>query len=334
MQKSTVASPGPTYRGCMRVFSSGLRLGSLVVGLALVGSACSAEETQPEVAPQPGITITPPDPDAEVEASQGDLLARDPVRATNAREVIKQIKAAEKAIDDPGTAPAALARAGHLQQLAYRVLGNRPEWDSTVLQAMPARWKPVVRGNVASRREFRSMFSSFSDTLPAWQIVEPEPAADLRRHYRAAERRFDVDWEYLAAINLVETGMGRIQGLSVAGAQGPMQFIPTTWAAYGQGDINDPRDAIMGAGRYLAANDFAKPGGVPGALFRYNNSSAYVRGVTAIAEQIKLRPRAYLGYHAWRIYYLSASGDVLLPEGFESTDRISVKRYLEANPQQ
>ncbi len=33
-------------------------------------------------------------------------------------------------------------------------------------------------------------------------------------------------WYYLAAINLIETRMGRIDGLSTAGAQGPMQFLP------------------------------------------------------------------------------------------------------------
>ena len=321
----------PTYRGAMRR----VRPARLLAGpclLLLVATGCSSEEERLEIGPAPQISVSLPLDDDR--ASAGQLLQAAPVRATSAREVIKQIKAAESAIDDPATSAEVLARAGHLQQLAYRVLGNRPEWDAKVLKAMPARWKPVVRGNVASRREFRSMFTSFSDTLPAWRIVEPEPAAALERYYRAAERRFDVGWEYLAAINLVETGMGRIQGLSVAGAQGPMQFIPTTWAAYGKGDINDPRDAIMGAGRYLAANDFAEPGGKPGALFRYNNSSAYVRGVTAIAEQIKLRPRAYLGYHAWRVYYLSSRGDVLLPEGFESPKRIPVKRFLAENPQQ
>ncbi len=313
-----------------------VRLNPFLAGacaLVLVATACSKESNRLEIGPAAQISISLP-PSIQAELSPGRLLQDSPARATNAREVIQQIKAAESAIDDPRTSPDMLVRAGHLQQLAYRVLGNRPEWDDRVLKAMPPKWKPVVRGNVASRREFRSMFSTFSDTLPAWRIVEPLPAAELKRYYREAERRFDVDWEYLAAINLVETGMGRIQGLSVAGAQGPMQFIPTTWAAYGKGDINDPRDAILGAGRYLAANGFAKPGGKPGALFRYNNHTAYVRGVTAIAEQMKLRPRAYLGYHGWRIYYLSTFGDVLLPEGYESPQRVRVKRYLAQNPQQ
>ena len=67
-----------------------------------------------------------------------------------------------------------------------------------------------------------------------------------------------VGWNYLAAINLIETRLGSVVGPSTAGAQGPMQFLPSTFAAYGDGgDIHSPRDSIIAAGRYLAANNFA-----------------------------------------------------------------------------
>ena len=53
-----------------------------------------------------------------------------------------------------------------------------------------------------------------------------------------------MDWEVLAAIMLVETRMGRIHSRSSAGAQGPMQFLPATWEAYGLGgDVHDAHDA-------------------------------------------------------------------------------------------
>ena len=141
-------------------------------------------------------------------------------------------------------------------------------------------------------------------------------------------------WEYLAAINLIETGMGRIRGTSVAGAQGPMQFMPATWAAYGAGgDINSTRDAIMAAGRYLAANGFANPGGIDGALFAYNRHPAYVRGVSAVAKVMELDPQTFYGYYHWQVYYLTTVGDVLLPVGYESTAQIPVADYLARHPQ-
>lgn len=276
--------------------------------------------------PGPGGSRAPAAPDLHpaVEAAMGTR----PRPPDDPRELAEVVTAAERAIADPATDPEVVSAAAHVQQLAYRRLGQRPRWDAEVLRRVPAGLRPVVRANTASRREFLSMSGTLSDDLPAWRIVEPEPADRLLSHYRAAERRFGVDWEYLAAINLVETAMGRIRGTSVAGARGPMQFIPATWAQYGRGDIEDPRDAIMAAARYLAARGFAEPGGRARALHAYNNHPAYVRGVTRLAEVMQARPRAYLGYHRWRVYYRTTAGDVLLPVGYERTEPIAVRRYL------
>lgn len=224
----------------------------------------------------------------------------EPRRARTAREVAAQIEAAERAIDDPSTRPADLARAGRAQQLGYRVLATRPDWDRRVRALVPQWVRPLVAANVGSRREFRSMHGELSRTLPAWRIVRPAPARELLRHYREAERRFGVDWEFLAAINLVETAMGRIRGTSVAGAQGPMQFMPATWAAYGVGDVRDPHDAVLGAGRYLDAMGYRSGdrAAVDRALYRYNNHPAYVRG------------------------------DVLLPVGYAEQQPVPVATYV------
>jgi soluble lytic murein transglycosylase-like protein len=162
--------------------------------------------------------------------------------------------------------------------------------------------------------------------LPAWRIVEPLPADELRALYDEAEAAFGIPWSYLAAINLVETGTGRIRGVSSAGAQGPMQFMPATWAAYGAGgDVQDHGDAIMGAARYLAANN--APADMDGALFRYNNSNRYVRGVHHYAALLEEHPRAFLGLYHWGVWYLTDQGDVYLPVGYEQAEPIPVEQH-------
>jgi hypothetical protein len=55
-----------------------------------------------------------------------------------------------------------------------------------------------------------------------------------------------------------------------AGTQGPAQFLASTFAGYGQGDVRSSYDSILAAGRYFAVNGFAYHRDY--ALYRYNNS--------------------------------------------------------------
>jgi membrane-bound lytic murein transglycosylase B len=108
-------------------------------------------------------------------------------------------------------------------------------------------------------------------------------------------------------VNFVESAFGRMRNSSAAGAQGPMQFIPSTWEAYGMGgDVNDPHDAIMGAANYLHAS--GAPGDVPAALYAYNPSSLYVRAVLAYADRIRRDRRALLSYYAWQVFVRKPGG--------------------------
>ncbi len=257
-------------------------------------------------------TTPPEEPEAD--------LSVVPVAADTPAGLAEQIRRAEQAIRSPDPSPEELAYHGHLQQVAYRALTDRPEWDAEVAEALPEDLRPIMAANLAAGRELAQPHARPQTKLPAWRIVEPAPAEELRAYYEEGEAVYGVPWEYLAAINLTETRMGRIRGLSSAGAQGPMQFIPSTWATYGEGDINDPHDAILSAARYLAANGGGS-GNLPNALFRYNPVSWYVNAVTAYAEQMVADERAYLGYHAWQVYYATSLGDVLLPVGYESSER-------------
>ncbi len=141
------------------------------------------------------------------------------------------------------------------------------------------------------------------------------PGAELLDDYRRAQRRTGVHWTYLAAIHLVETRMGRIRGVSTAGAVGPMQFLPTTWDLYGAGgDIRDPRDAMLAAGRLLVAN--GAPGDIEGALRHYNASDAYVGAVLSYARTMRRSASAYDRYWHWRVLYTAERGTYVLPVGY------------------
>jgi hypothetical protein len=111
-----------------------------------------------------------------------------------------------------------------------------------------------------------------------------------------------------------------------------MQFLPPTFATYGDGgDIHSPRDSIMAAGRLLAANGFA--GDHDHAIFAYNHSSRYVGAVNDYAAVLARDPAAFTGYHLWDIYYHTSVGDVLLPIGYAEAERVPAADYVATHPQ-
>jgi membrane-bound lytic murein transglycosylase B len=277
----------------------------------------------PPATARPSTTTAPPRP-VDVNALRPPRPAADPAG------LAAQIERAETTLRSPGAGEAAVAAAALAQQVAYRRLGDHPDWDRAVLAALPPGLAATARRHVAARRELRALARRPADTMPAWRIVPPAPADQLVRWYRAAEAEFGVPWQHLAAVNLVETGLGRIRGTSVAGAQGPMQFLPSTWAAYGEGDIDDPRQAIRAAARYLRAN--GAPGNMAGALWNYNHSDHYVRAVQLYAGLIAERPDAFAGFYHWGVWYWTTAGDLFLPVGYAATAKVPVEQYISAAP--
>jgi membrane-bound lytic murein transglycosylase B len=309
-------------------------LAALVTATAVAGcsSGRGAEAAvEPTTSPTASVTSTTTSVPASsitttTVAPVAIFALRPPAAAGDPVALAEQIRVAEETIRDPAGSTEAVAEAALAQQVAYRQLGRHPEWDGAVLAVLPTDLQSVARHNAEARREFAALHTKPAAELPAWRIVEPAPIEQLVSLYREAEAAFGIPWPYLAAVHLVETGTGRIRGTSTAGAQGPMQFLPSTWDAYGaSGDINDTRDAIMAAARYLAANNGSTD--IDHALFRYNNSNHYVRGVKLYADLIAAQPRAFLGYYHWGIWFVTDQGDVYLPVGYDQPTPIPLASY-------
>lgn len=291
--------------------------------LALMLVACSADSGTPRsfegasAAPSPSpspsapvsappSSVPPPPPPASPSGPKG--VVRAPAYPT-VQALVADLTRAERAIRSGRTTP----ELAHRQQRAYRQLVRTPAWRARAIAALPADLRTPARANLHAGVELYT-FTRPRPALPEWRIVPAPPAKELRGHYDEAERRYGVDWTYLAAIHLVETRMGRLRGVSTAGARGPMQFLPSTWEEIGEGgDIEDPRDAILAAARYLVRRG---RGDIRRGIRGYNPSDHYVEAVTAYASVMQADPTTYDGYYHWQVHYRLASGDVILAEGY------------------
>ncbi|TAN31439.1 hypothetical protein EPN29_13315 [bacterium] len=131
--------------------------------------------------------------------------------------------------------------------------------------------------------------------------TDARPVSALRSYYLEAQQRYGVDASYLASINFIESNFGRVNGPSSAGALGPMQFLPGTWAGYGEGgNVNDPHDAILAAARYLV--HYGAPYNMRQAIWHYNLDYDYVDAVEFFARAFRADPTWLDHMYYWNTY--------------------------------
>jgi membrane-bound lytic murein transglycosylase B len=188
------------------------------------------------------------------------------------------------------------------EQRTIRVLARDPPLAHSV-----DRLDPKTRNDVAAATDLTRLSASSVRPRGRPHLGDPSPAARLLVWYRIAQRRFHVRWQVLAAINFVETAFNRVRNTSGAGAEGPMQFEPATWRAYGLGgNINDPKDAILAAANYLAANGATHD--ERDALYHYDPSHLYVDAISRYANQMQRDSVAFYAYYNWQVYWQTPNG--------------------------
>jgi hypothetical protein len=170
------------------------------------------------------------------------------------------------------------------------VLVNAPAADMTKLVSQ------VQASLGASARVVRLVPVQTSTKLPVDATPPTGRPANYLQLFQESAARYcpGLSWTVLAAIGQIESADGQNMGPSTAGALGPMQFMPSTWAVWGidgfgdtgAPDIMNPFDAVPSAARLLCADGAASGGtGLRQAIFDYNHADWYVDEVLTLAGE-------------------------------------------------
>jgi hypothetical protein len=269
--------------------------------------------TQQEVVPEPPVTTAPPTTPAP--APPAETTPPPPAPTTPAPETTPAPQTTP-APPAPKIEPAPTPRAGREQKAGgddKRTL-ERP----TTKRSQPRHeGEDGGHGGVeADAPPLRNSDGSpstanpgFFEALPGPSVAQGVPNFVIRKFrvplfllpiYQAAGIEYGIRWEILAAINEIETDYGRNLNVSSAGALGWMQFMPSSWRAYGvdankdgRKDPYNPVDAIFAAARYLKAANYEND--VRGAIFAYNHADWYVDSVMLRARLISGVPADLVG---------------------------------------
>jgi membrane-bound lytic murein transglycosylase B len=243
-------------------------------------------------------------------AAFGGCDAQPPAPPRNDPSIAAELTATSSALRDAiaawrrdgdpatGDAPPDVAKLAARVDRIHRTLAEHRRLARRTLRQLNGTVRAQARDVIAARRALAVLNRPRpGQKQPKLRHGPPEPADVLRGHYREARERSGVSATLLAAVNLVESDFGRVRNNSVAGAQGPMQFMPATWRSYGRGgDVHDPRDAILGAARLLAESGAQHD--EAGSLYRYNPSALYVTAVSRYARVMRRDPLAYYALYA------------------------------------
>ncbi len=274
-----------------RLITRLLPLAPLALVMAIPTSGLAAEPV-PAAPPAPQTETTSPAPPAEAPATTITVPAPPPPTTPQpapAPQVQQQFS--------QGATPAAPPVKHHG---AKAPAGTGSETGTTSESTAAARAKLKALSPSALTPSLPFALQSSLPGVPTFFIESFQVPPFLLPIFQAAGAAYGIPWQVLAAINEVETDYGRDLSVSSAGAEGWMQFLPSSWAQYGVDangdgykDPYNPADAIFAAARYLRA-----AGGnadIRSAVFSYNHSQAYVDSVILRAQLLGGTPSELLG---------------------------------------
>jgi len=158
-------------------------------------------------------------------------------------------------------------------------------------------------GGAPTRANPTTTIAPFGPTpigVPNFVIDSFEIPPFLLPIYQACGTEYGIPWQILAAINKIETAFGTNLNVSSAGAMGWMQFLPSSWEAYGvdangdgRKDPYNPVDAICAAAAYLKAAGGRED--LYEAIFAYNHADWYVQEVLLYARAYGKLPGDLVG---------------------------------------
>ncbi len=175
----------------------------------------------------------------------------------------------------------------------------KPDQDSTPMPQTAER-KPNGVPTNANPGLTITNFGPAPAGVPDFVISQFSIPPFLLSIYQACGTQYGIPWQVLAGINRIETDFGTNLNVSTAGAVGWMQFLPSTWKAYGvdangdgRADPYNPVDAICAAARYLKAAGGDKD--IRRGIFAYNHADWYVDEVLLYARQYGQLPSDLIG---------------------------------------
>jgi membrane-bound lytic murein transglycosylase B len=231
--------------------------------------------------------------------ASSDLTSISAQQPANAIEAIRRELATDRAAY-------AFRVAARQEELRVYELAGYASVENAVVPLLPTTMQGPIRNTIAGLHSLYILGGIDQYYLVNVHFThvytDTEALSALRSYYSEAAQRYGIDPSYLASINYIESNFGRVKDTSSAGAQGPMQFLPSTWTEYGQGgNIHDPHDSILAAARYLVKN--GAPYNMRNAIFQYNHDFDYVDSVESFA-------RAYRSDQGWldRMYNWNTYG--------------------------